>query len=339
MTPSPSRRRRRGGWWLPLILVGGLGLASCTSGSEADGPTLSTPSTTSPTPTSSPTATAAPKPTYPISGLVAASVADTRRPAVAVPIRAGGGTIRGLSGADLVYVTFPDSGPARAIGVFQSAASGTVGPVSDTRPIDAKVLPVTSAGLVYAGGPSGYLKRLHTIGIPQLSRLDSSSSFSGSSTAPYISLSRARLMKHLGAPRAGLINIDPTVRPRTTAKTVTISVRQHAAIRLTWSPSARLWRGSVAGVPLTARNVVIQSVHYSQDVVPHSGQQVEGNPDVFGSGAAVSLPAGNVFSGGSWNRNGAHAVTGFVDSAKRAVAFAPGSTWVILVPLGTRVTG
>jgi hypothetical protein len=317
-----------------------LPLAACSGGGhgpQAGSTYSSTPTTTT---TSAPT-TATPKPvvTFPITGLPATSSAAAARPIVAIPVlRSGSGATRGLNLADLVYVTFPNSSSARALALFQSAASGSVGPVAQTRPVDTKLLPVTKAGLAYDGGPSGYIKRLRALDIPQLTRVVSPHSFSGSSPNLSISLATARGMSGLKAPVRGLVSIQPTAAIRTTARTVTISVPGRSAAHLTWSPSAKLWRGSLYGLPVSARNVVVQTTAYPLAVVPHSGRVEEANPTVFGAGVAVSMPAGAVLHG-SWNRARAASVTGYVDSHHQAVAFAPGSTWVVLAPPGTKVTG
>ncbi len=316
-----------------------LPLAACGGGSH--GAQAGSTYSSTPTPTTTTTTTPAPKPvvTFPITGLPATSAAAAARPIVAIPVlRSGSVATRGLNLADLVYVTFPNSSSARALALFQSAASGTVGPVTQTRPVDTKLLPVTEAGMAYSGGPSGYIKRLQALGIPQLTRVVSPSSFGGSSSDLSISLATARGMSGLKPPRRGLVSIQADAPVRTTARTVTISVPGRSAAHLTWSPSLKLWRGSLYGLPVSARNVVVQLTAYPLAVVPHSGRVEETNPTVFGSGAAVSMPAGQVLPG-SWNRTRAAAVTGYVDAHKQAVAFAPGSTWVILAPTGTKVTG
>ena len=146
MTAAFSRRRPWKGLAVGVTLLF-CGASACTGSGSDDAPIIApTSSTSSSTPAPTTTSTA-PKYTYPMTGLTASSAAAARRPTVAVPVRlSGSGHALGLQVADLVYVSFPNSSSVRALALFQSATSALVGPVAQTRPVDAKVLPVANAG-------------------------------------------------------------------------------------------------------------------------------------------------------------------------------------------------
>ena len=246
-------------------------------------------------------------------------------------------TPRGLSSADVVWVTFPSSSRARALAVFQSAAPTAVGPVASTRPSDGKLLPVTRAGLAYAGGPAGYVKQLGTLKIPQFSSVTHSGDFARASDGTLsVAVAKARSMSGLGAPRSGVLAFDPEVKPAAKARAVKVTVPGRAADTLTWSPTSGKWTGKVGGLPVSARNVIVQTVPYASIVIPRSGRQTEQNPTVFGTGSAVLMPAGAVVPG-AWSRGGREATTGYTDTKSNGVRLSPGSTWVLLVPKGTTV--
>ena len=129
-----------------------------------------------------------------------------------------------------------------------------------------------------------------------------------------------------------MLRPSPPLRPAPSPSTDPRAIRGAAHL----VAERKLWRGNLSGLAVSARNVIVQTTEYTYDIVPHSGKITEGNPDVFGQGTAVSMPAGRVL-GGSWSLTGPKAATGYVDAQKKAVPFMAGSTWVIYVPKGTRV--
>lgn len=337
MTTTPTKRRL---WRWSGVAVGAvLALGACAGG---DGNPVYAPPSRSPSPSRiiTPTPTPAARPVYPLTNLTATSAAAAAQSAVAVPVQtvAGGERSHGLEAADAVWVTLPTPSTARALVIFQSTTPPSVAPVTTTRPVDSKLLPVTQAGLAYGGGPAGYVKQLIAAKIPQLTSVVYPSLFSrtkSGSLAVSVATARKTMTSQQG-PRAGIFLIDATAKVGTAARTATITVPGRSAFTLRWSPSAKVWTGDVGGLQLRARNVVVQRVAYQNDLVPRSGGRTEANPDLFGEGSAVLMPAGAVIAG-RWARRGQAATTGYVDTKANAVLFAPGSTWVLLVPSGTTV--
>ena len=335
VTPT-SRRLRR---WSGVAAGAVVALSACSGGGGE--PVYAPPSpTSSATKIISPTPTPSARPVFPMTKLVAPSASAAAQAAVAVPVQtvAGGERSQGLETADAVWVTFPSSATARALAIFQSASPSSVAPVSTTRPVDSKLLPVTHAGLAYGGGPSGYVKQLIAAKIPQFTSVVYPSFFSrttSGSLAVSVGTARAR-MSDLQAPRPGIFSIDAAAKVATAARTATVTVPGRAPFTLRWSPSAKVWTGDVGGLQVHARNVVVQRVAYQTVVVPRSGGRTEANPDLFGEGSAVMMPAGAIIAG-RWSRRGKAVTTGYVDLKANAVMLAPGSTWVLLVPGGTTV--
>ena len=98
-----------------------------------------------------------------LTGLPLATAADVARPIVVVDIAVGPGTpfARGLGQADVVYQEFDNAGTSRLICAFQSTEAPSIGPVTTTAPVDARItslmgLPV----LAFAGGSAGFLKQV-----------------------------------------------------------------------------------------------------------------------------------------------------------------------------------
>jgi hypothetical protein len=147
----------------------------------------------------------------------------------------------------------------------------------------------------------------------------------------------ARGIADLGRPRSGIFSFDGATATSTAAdRSVRIAQPGRTTDTLTWKAADHRWVGSVGGLPVSARNVVVQVVPYAKQIVPRSGRREENNPDVFGQGAAVILTGGHTISG-SWSRSGRQSTTGFTDSKSNAVRLSPGSTWICLVPKGTTV--
>lgn len=336
MTTTPAKRRHR---WGSGVAVGAvLVLAAC---SGAGDPVYAPPSPASaPSKITTPTPTPSTVPVYPLTKLTATSAAAAALPAVAVPVQtvAGGERSHGLEFADAVWVSLPTSASARALAIFQSATPSSVGPVSTTRPVDSKVLPVTHAGLAYGGGPAGYVKQLIAAKVPQFTSVVFPRFFTrtpSGSLAVSVKTARETMTGQQG-PRPGIFSIDTAVTAQPTARSATIAVPGRAAFTLRWSPAAKVWTGDIGGLQVHARNVIVQLVPYQSVVVPRSGGRTEVNPDLFGEGNAVLMPAGAVIAG-RWARRGKAVTTGYVDLRANPVLLAPGPTWVLLVPVGTTV--
>lgn len=321
-----------------------LAAAACSGTSSAVDPrdSVPTPASIAPVTPVLPTVTA----TLPLTGQPAATPELAARPIVAVAVEAGSGlpASAGIGNADLVYVSFPSTHRQRGLALFQSKDSDRVGPVADTRPLDGKLLRTTSAVLEHSGGTSGFVKQVGRADLPQWSSLVHPSSFARdpASGALYGSTSAARAAEGVQPARPGLLAFsDPgTPLPTATAAAPTgvrIEVSGQDPISVSYDAATGTWRGSVGGLSVAATNVVVQQVTYASLVLPKTGGRTEGSPDPDGTGSATLL-SGPQVDQGTWNRPGGGTSTKYVHHDGTPARFAPGPTWVLLVPTGTPVT-
>jgi hypothetical protein len=108
-----------------------------------------------------------------------------------------------------------------------------------------------------------------------------------------------------------------------------------------WDPQAGLWRRGTNGTPHTVEggaqlgftNVILQYVQYRStgqfDVVREPVDEAV----VVGSGDAVILSQGKVVKA-SWAKSSVGDITHYTDAAGQPIKLAPGTTWVMLAPVG-----
>lgn len=294
-------------------------------------------SATSPPPTPTPTAGA----TFPLTGQPAPTTDAASRPIVAVPVDSGSGLpgAVGLTDADVALVAFPSPQRQRVLALFQSRDSARVGPVAQTRPLDGKVLHALGSVLEYAGGTYGFVTQVAAAGLPQWSSVVHPSSFATDPRTGALFCATAAARAAVGAlpGRPGLLPFGGSTPGATPPPTVRVQVSGQPLLTLTYDQGSGTWRGALTGgLSVVATNVLVQQVTYDRLVLPKTGDQVEGNPDPNGQGAATLLFGPQVDTG-SWNRPGGGTSTKYVRSDGTAVRLVPGATWVLLVPVGTSV--
>ena len=328
---------RRGRSRLPaLVLLAGLAAACGGAGDVAVDPSDGVP----PPVALSPVGTAAPRDTstvFPLTGTKAPDADAAERPAVAVALRSGGtaSPVRGVDAADLVYVAFPGSGRQRSVAVYQSRDADRVGPVASVRPLDAALLRVLGPVLVHAGGTTGFLKQVDAASLPQWSTLSQPSSFERDDTgAAYGSTKDARGAKGARDARPGVLPFAPEPLTGDAPDDVTVRVPGQDPFALSYDDGT--WSGTVGGLRLSATNVLVQEVAYSDLLLPHTGGLTERTPDLEDEGRATVL-AGPQVAPGSWNRPGRAASLKYVLKGGTPARLSPGTTWVLLVPEDTEV--
>lgn len=274
----------------------------------------------------------------PLTG-VATTAAVAARPTVVVPIAIPSARRpNGLGSADIVYAEWDGAARIRLLALFQSQDNATVGPVAGLAPVDAKLLPLVTP--VLAAGPSyaKFSRIAVTAGLNVVSVSRQPSAFQQTSGGTYASTAALRgfAVRGTRAPQ----NLFPLATPGdplagSGLKSVTrlkVPTAARPVFSFAWDPAQKRWRGTVGGAAVSAANVVVLAMPYKRVPVQNRGPEIS-TADVFGVGNAyaVSGPHG---AAGRWARNGPLKLTTIGTPDGVSMRFAPGPTWVILVPEG-----
>jgi Protein of unknown function (DUF3048) N-terminal domain/Protein of unknown function (DUF3048) C-terminal domain len=319
---------------LVLPLGAALLIAGCSGGPAASlQPNPAAPSTAAATTSAAPARPAAGSPA-PLTGLpVAAKV--IARPAIAVRLPVSGAV--GLEQADLVYEEWETAALPRALAVFQSRDVAAIGPVGQIRPADTFLLPILRPLYVNTGGASGTEGLLRAAGITQVTSAAAFTAGAGgrtTSTAAVLAAAPAGAKPPPAVlPIASAGDAFSTSRLGT-AKTVTVTPPGSAAETWTYSATAKRW--SRAGSPgVSVANLILQTVPY-KDVRLRDPDRTARSARVLGRGTCTAVSGGTT-TPCSWYKRSTTAVTGYVDAASVPLRFAPGPTWILLLPPGATI--
>ena len=293
----------------------------------------------------------APAPVAPLTGLPATSPGAASRPAVALVL--AGPHPRGLGLADVVFEEI--TSPIRYIAVYQSRQARSVGPITSTRPTDGMVLSVLHALVGYAGGTPGFVEVLDHAKVTDLGLAGHSSLYRQASwglTTSTAALERAarghqppQLLPYRG---------EGLVTSRVLAATGVLR-RSWVRVRMPGLPSL-VWRFNAAtdrwvqvsgGPSASAANLVVQMVNYKQVFLSHREGITVPSARVMGTGRAMVFTglAGTAATGrlglvtaATWSKRTLGDVTNYLSRDYSLLSFAPGPTWIILAPVGTRIS-
>ena len=313
-------------------------LAACSAAPQASSPAAPKPKQTS---SASSAATASPSgsagPVAPLTGLsVTAAVAQ--RPAVAVAV--SGPDPAGLGSADLVFEEM--SSPVRYLAVFQSAQASVVGPVTATRPMDGQALSVLHPLTGYADGTASFISVLDATKIVDAGYAGHASLYSSGpggltvSTAALVGADRSDgpppplfSYRAPGNPLASVGQAHPT--------SVRVDVPGQPPQQWSFDAKSGRWVQTAGGPRVSVANLVIQVVAFKTVYLSRKLGQTTQSARVVGSGPAIVFSGANA-AAGSWAKPGLAAVTNYFDAAHLPMDFAPGPTWVVLVPASTRTS-
>ena len=286
----------------------------------------------------------------PLTGLPA-TARGAGRAAVALPLTSD--QPQGLAAADVVFEEM--SSPVRYIAVFQSHDDSSAGPVGQTRPTDAQALSVLHPVTAYDGGTPSFIRVLDESEVVDLGYAGHPALYHARVHGVTVSTSQVRqaardaappqLFTYQGTGVAGAASFASTGAWRTSSLRISVP-GQPTQI---WSFAARTgrWREVRGGPSVQVSNIVVQTTPYKTVYLSHKFGLTTTSARVIGSGAALMLsgtgrrPAGGpsgVAVRGTWSKPGIRYVTNYLDSSGIPVGFQRGTTWVILVPPGTRTS-
>lgn len=328
-----------------MALVGGVAailLAACSGGGSG------TPSTPSGTPTNSDSASpsvspsTSPTPTYTpppagfatLTGQPLTTAAAVTRPivAVAVGVVPGGAAPRRLAYADVLFQEFDRVGRSRILALFQTLDVAGVGPVADTSPTDMRTLAPMGVPIYgYASGPTGFIAQVRPDVVTGRSAATAPGLFPGSFTST-VALRASAPQAAPATPGLFTFNAVPAASAKGVRKVTRIVIAVVGQPVQTWAWSGKIWVGPAG---LTRNNIVVQTVVY-KTLTPSKGPAV-GSADVIGTGASTVF-AGNLAVAGSWVRPALQQITNYNDPAGVPVSLSQGTSMVLWVPAGTKVT-
>ncbi len=303
------------------------------------------PATTSSTPPTTPTSTAV----CPLTGASVPGGTSPARPALAVKIGndPAARPQSGLGHADIVFEEPIEGNITRLLAVYQCQEAPEIGPVRSTRWIDTQLLAQFGhPAFAFAGGiiPDVNLVADSSVYDLDLFTHPQASTRIASRYAPenlYTSTSALWALDHSTTPPTPIFHYGKPAEPGTPTSEATLLFSGILNVQWRWDPSTSNWVRLYAGVPnvdadgtaVTATNVVIERVTTSLGTVP---EDVNGSLGVHsqtvGSGQVTILTGGAAYNA-TWSRSNTSVPTQFVGPNGQPVNFAPGPTWVELLPV------
>ena len=269
----------------------------------------------------------------------------------------------GLQLADIVYEEPVEGGITRFIAIFHSHDASKVGPVRSARLTDLQVLAEYGRPLLAFSGAAGYvLKAVRNANLVSLPHGAYGSIYRRDSSrwvAPHNLFTSTKDLWRVARDRhtspapekfgfGALVAPPPAPMPTASASPVPAAwpkgrkatIPFGGAWTAVWrwdgkSQTYLRWNGAVphrvvTGAQIGAANVLVMRVATERN---NSQAAAHGTPELalVGSGEAVLLRNG-IRIVGTWSRASLTSPTTFIDSLGRPFVFAPGNTWVELVP-------
>ncbi|CAN5851366.1 DUF3048 domain-containing protein [soil metagenome] len=309
----------------------------------------------------------------PLTGVEAPSGVNIDRPALAVKVDNAppARPQAGIEAADIVYEEISEGGLTRFLTVFHCNDAGDIGPVRSARTVDPDILQEFGTALFgYSGANSQVLDKIAGSDfIADLKHGSNADAYTRDSDrkAPYNLMTSTQDLRSAedaegiqGSPQTGLVFNAEFLNPAAPASpaagetaspaapagnSVSFSYSNSNVVRYDYdAANSRYLRfnGEVAhslsnGQQVGAVNVVVQKVK----IVPGTVRDASGSPTqdttVVGSGEATVLRGGRAVTG-TWSRPSLNDNTTFTDGSGETIEFAPGNTFIHLVPQERPVT-
>lgn len=298
---------------------------------------------------------------------------DISRPALAIKVDNAppARPQAGVEGADLVYEELGEGGLTRFLSIFHCNDSENVGPVRSARNVDPDILQEFGQVLLgYSGANSQVLAKIASSSfIADLKHGSNGDAYIRASDrkAPYNLMTSTQKLRSAddagdadGPPKTGLkFNAEvlnppvpatpaegaPATDPAPVGNSVSFSYSNANTVKYTYDAAAKSYlrfNGEVAhklanGDQVSATNVVVQKVKIVPGTIRDASGSLTQDTTVVGSGEVTVLRGGTAVTG-TWNRPSLTANTTFTDPSGEIIEFAPGTTFIHLVPQDRPVT-
>ena len=286
----------------------------------------------------------------PLTGLEPAKESVVERPAVAVKIENNSVAypLSGLADAEIVYEELVEGGLTRFLTMFHCTDAAQAGPVRSSREIDPSIMVPATRILAAAGGNDTVRGTLEEAGIFLLDENDSGEAMSRvpreGISSEHTLYANTKALRRLGAkehsdpPPEDLFRFGELEGTAKKATSITLNFSAASTIGFEWNGDG--WARTDGGAPLvddTGEQIVVDNVVIEEHTYNYSNvSDVIGTPsviieDVEGSGRALLFRDGKVIKG-RWEREDVESPVRFVTKAGEEMVFAPGTTWIELVP-------
>lgn len=266
----------------------------------------------------------------------------------------------GLAEACLVYEVLAEGGVTRFLAFFLHADPARAGPVRSVRPYFLDLVLPLNAVLGHAGGSEQGLAEVRTLKVPHLDEI-----YGGGDAywrlppserkPPHATYTSGELFRRAMQKRGleGAVSVPSpftfdtaggAAEGGTEAGSLTVRYPggwQGYTVGYEYDPDGDRWLRSVDGEPhrdedgrvLWARNVVVQFVEMRR--IP-GDELLHMEAKMTGQGRVLLARGGRVLEG-TWRKADRRSPAVYRDAAGKPLVLEPGPTWVLVVPVGTRV--
>ncbi|MCR4425888.1 MAG: DUF3048 domain-containing protein [Firmicutes bacterium] len=295
-----------------------------------------------------------PPPRDPLNGSELAPGEEREYYAVVIENSSAARPHRGLAGASIVYEMLAEGGITRFLALYSGHGDTPVGPIRSVRPYIVDIAAEHGVMLVHCGGSTDALSMISRMRYPALDEIKNPSGFYRDRlrSAPhnlfgtpetFLSLAARKGVLTTSA-RSGMVYaLSPGPETVGTDDVPTLRVEYNRSYRVEWEYDAdtRTYGRFMNGKPhfdpdtnrqLRADNLVVQFV--PTRVIDSEGRLAM---DLSGPGDAI-VSVGGMVQRVRWARQEGQ-TTSYTRESGDPVEFVPGTTWVQIVPVGTRVIG
>lgn len=298
--------------------------------------------------------TETPPPICPLTGVEAPGGRIPHRPALAIKVENApeARPQTGLNKADVVFEEPVEGGLTRFIAVFQCNDANNVGPVRSGRMEDADVLIQLGRPVMgFAGGASPVKRAIDRSGIVDVNYIVAPDAYTrdASRVAPHNLYTTTAALWKAGV-KVSKTHADPPSSLFTYADEIAGKSKKVGEVHLPfsssyadvywrWSAKEGTWLRSHGSEPhmltdggqVAAVNVVVMQVKVGMSEIVDAAGNHSPSVDLTGKGKAYIFRNGRMIAG-RWERSSLQSLTTFVTKSGDAIALAPGTTWVELLP-------
>ena len=262
---------------------------------------------------------------------------------------------QGIQEADIVFEVLVEGGLTRFLAIFQSQVPESVGPIRSGRSSDIPLLmPFDGALFGWSGSNWAFRRLLETVAITDVGLYKNPAQYWRKEDRPAPSNLWARATQLIGEAEDEISSVEPLwpfrespQKDEAGRKVRGVEVDWGSVqVSFRWVEDKNKWQRFQNGnrhlalnrsgdeVEVAAQNVIIQFTKYLlTNEVDGNGARIPVAELSEGSGTAWILKDGQITEG-RWMKPNITVHTQFVDETGKAIAMAPGATWVLLAPRG-----